>query len=51
MKDVTYKFPEKSGLLCYLILVATKSFFDYLTDSKTKRKYYEKYLEELLERK
>ena len=51
MEDMVYKFSEKAGLLCYYILMAMKSFFDFLTDSETKRKYYKKYWDEMLERK
>jgi len=51
MTDTITKFTEKTGLLCYYILMAMKSLFDFLTDSETKRKYYKRYWKELLEKK
>ena len=51
MVNTVDKFSEKFGSLCYWILIAMKSFFDHITDSKTKRKYYERYWKEILERK
>lgn len=52
--DTIYKLSEKAGILCY-ILITMKSFFDFLTDSETKRKYYKRYYKrywkEILERK
>ena len=51
MVNTTDKFCEKFAQLTCWILFGMKSTFDYITDSKTKRKYYERYWKELLERK
>lgn len=45
------KLLERMDLVCYWILIATKSLIDFLTDSETKRRYYKRYWKKMLERK